>query len=199
MKKSITTTLLATGCCLSLGLGVGLQFGANDVDVAMAETPVIATVAGAAVRLPDQTEGNDGTTYENYGIRFSSVIDKSRFDELCQTYTVTTGTFILPWTAYNANAVNEENCFAADTAKYYWQTGKDADGAPVYNTSETAGKTLIYHSASAPVPDGENYRLNGSAVNLGDADMTGVRFVGVGYVSDTVSFLKKIATRKENR
>lgn len=180
MKKSITTTLLATGFCLSLGLGVGL-FGGN-ADVAMAETPVISTVAGAAVRLPDRTEENDGTTYENYGIRFSSVIDKSRFDELSRTYTVTTGTFILPWTAYDANAINEENCFAADTAKYYWQTGTAADGSPVYNTSETAGKTLIYHSASAPVPDGENYRLNGSAVNLGDADMTGVRFVGVGYV-----------------
>lgn len=182
MKKTIKLSLFAAGCCLSLGLCAGLGLIKHNSGVAVAETPLITMVNGAAVRLPDKTLDNG---YSNCGIRFSSIIDKTGYENLKENNDVTSGTFILPWPSYSANPVNEVNCFAEATAKYYWQIGVDSEGAPVYNTTQTEGKTLIYHSESVPELDGDNYRLNGSAVNLGDADMTGVRFVGVGYVKYT--------------
>lgn len=180
MKKSIKTILLVTSCFVLLAVAFGFVFSANMV--AVAENPLITTVPGAAVMLPEATEGG----YTNGGIRFSSVIDKAQYDALVANGTVETGMFIIPWNAYAQNEANEENLIT--NPKYYWQTGVDEDGNPVFSSEETADKTLVFRSDCQPVVNDESsYRINGFVTDLDDVYMRNVSFVGVGYVKATAS------------
>lgn len=176
MKKAVRNTLLATSLCFALGaaaVGICLNSGSAFAEEA-AQTPIISTIPGASIRYPEKTQ--DG--FENDGLRFSSTIDKTQYDQLISDgYTVTTGTFIVPWSYYATAELNEENCFTNPV--YYWETS-----AGNYSVAEIEGKTLILNVEGKPyVPEGEtDYRLNGSIIKLKDNSVLNRKFVGVGYI-----------------
>lgn len=177
MKKAVRNTLLATSLCFAFGAAaVGLCFNSGFAFAEeAAQTPIIKTIAGASIRYPEKTETGD---YVNDGLRFSSTIDKTQYEQLkSDGYTVTTGTFILPLSYWSENPVNEENCFTTPT--YYWATEEGG-----YSVEDTTGKLQILNVEGKPyVPEGKtDYQLNGSVLNLKDNSVLNVKFVGVGYI-----------------
>lgn len=170
MRNSKVKALALFSFAASLTLGVAFM---NPV-AAYAEnetiTPTFKMKNGASVRV--------STADETAGLRFSATIDAASFEAYkAQGYTIKAGTFILPAAWYESMPVSVDACFD-ETPVYNWKVDEGMS-----STAETV-KAEILHVEALPYKTEATYTVNGSVLNLKDANLA-LEYIGQTYLSLT--------------
>lgn len=192
MKKKILLFVSVVCAALCVSFGLNLKTTRADSPFTVENVTELKMVNGASVRL------TDGVTSDGCGIRFSFFMNSSEYESLIantgadKTYSdIKFGVFIAA-ADYNVSGyeIADENNLIGENAKYFWQTGKDESGNPIFNVENpnlSSMKRIICAEGDKMLvkPDGKAY-FYGSAVNMKDQNLTR-GYVGVGYIRYTVN------------
>ncbi len=179
--KKIKKSLIAVSCLFALSLTSGFAMANASADTEPVSTETFAMVYGASIRKG--VEGEDPNIGDTNGIRFTGEISAEEFEKWRNDYTVTAGTFILPYDWYKQYPINEKNCFSETEAIYKWE-GKEfvADYAENQPTIIHVPATITATPNESRTGSGESvYQINGSVVNMRPENLNR-KYVGVSYI-----------------